>query len=55
MDGERLRGHLIITGEVDSARLFVPERLELIWHLRDLLAAQLPRLLEAGKGLRAES
>lgn len=47
MDGERLFGHLVITGQVDSSRLFVPERIELIWRLRDLIAAQLPRLLGA--------
>lgn len=45
MDGEQVIGHLIITGEVDGVRLFVPERIELIWRLRDLLALHLPRLL----------
>lgn len=44
-DGGLRIGHLTITGEVDSDHLFVPERVELIWRLRDLLAAQLPRLL----------
>jgi len=43
--GERPLGHLTIAGEVDGTRPFVPDRLELVWRLRDLLAAQLPRLL----------
>ena len=47
MNRERLIGHLIIAGEVDGGRLFVAERLELIWRLRDLLALHLPRLLAA--------
>jgi hypothetical protein len=38
-------GLLEITGEVTSDRLFVPERLELAWYLRDLLAMHLPRLI----------
>ena len=49
MAGDRRIGRLIITGTVDADRLFVPERIELILRLRDLLAAQLPRLLNAGQ------
>jgi UDP-GlcNAc:undecaprenyl-phosphate GlcNAc-1-phosphate transferase len=48
MDGPRRRGHLIFVGEVAGARLFAPERIELILRLCNLIAAQLPRLPEAG-------
>jgi len=49
MDGDRPFAHLIVTGEVDGDRLFVPGRTELILRLRDLVAAQLPRLQAAGE------
>lgn len=38
-------GHLTVAGAIAAGRLFVPERLDLLWRLRDLLAAQLPRIL----------
>ena len=35
---------LFLAGEIDDARMFVLDRADMVWHLRDILAAELPRV-----------
>jgi len=47
-------GLLQIHGAVDYTQLFVPERLELAWRLRDMLAVHLSRILADAQGRQPE-